>query len=288
MKLAVLADVHANLNALETVANHIQRWQPDHIVVAGDTVNRGPRPLECLEFVLEKERTEGWRLIKGNHEEYVITFAYPEKISDAQEFELYRSAYWTYQQLHEDVSTLEAMADQVDLTAPNGERVQIVHASRRSNRDGLFARNDDDQLRRKVYVENEKPPAVFCTGHTHWPFVRWLDDTLVVNAGSVGLPFDGDRRAAYAQLTCRDDQWQAKIIRLDYDWQQTERDFFETGFLSDGGPLVELILDELRIARPHLYRWTQQYESDVLAGAITIEESVPIFLTKRRAELEKY
>ena len=286
MKLAVLADIHANIVALETVAHHIQQWQPDHIIVAGDTVNRGPRPLECLQFVLEKEKTEGWQLIKGNHEDYVINFDDFDESSPVLERELYRSAYWTYQQLHEDVSALKNMATQVDVYAPNGERVHIVHASDRSNRDGFFVKSTDDQLRQKMCVDTEEPPAVFCTGHTHWPFTRWIDNTLVVNVGSVGLPFDGDQRAAYAQVTWQADQWQAEIIRLDYDWHQTEQDFFETGFLEDGGPLVELILDELRIARPHLFRWTQQYEQDVLAGTITIDETVPVFLAKRHAEID--
>ena len=286
MKLAVLADIHANFIALETVADHIQRWQPDHVVVAGDMVNRGPRPRECLEFVLEKAKIDNWQLIRGNHEDYVISFAHPARISHDLEFELYRSAYWTYQQLAEDVSMLEKMINQVDLFAPNGDWVQIVHASVRSNRDGLFPENTEDQLRPKIYQDEQEPPAVFCTGHTHWPFVRWLDKTLVINVGSVGLPFDGDRRSAYAQITWDTGQWQAEIIRLDYDWHQTEQDFFETGYLAEGGPLVELILDELRIARPHLFRWTQQYERDVMAGQITIAESVPLFLAKRRVELQ--
>jgi predicted phosphodiesterase len=52
MKLAVLADVHANWQALQAVAADLERWQPDRVVVAGDVINRGPRPLECAKFVL--------------------------------------------------------------------------------------------------------------------------------------------------------------------------------------------------------------------------------------------
>ena len=48
MKIAVLADIHGNLPALEAVAAHVEAWQPDRVIVAGDLVNRGPRPLECL------------------------------------------------------------------------------------------------------------------------------------------------------------------------------------------------------------------------------------------------
>ena len=60
MKLAVLADIHANLAALETVAAHVEAWQPDAVVVAGDVVNRGPQPAACLDMVLERQRDSGW------------------------------------------------------------------------------------------------------------------------------------------------------------------------------------------------------------------------------------
>ena len=51
---------------------------------------------------------------------------------------------------------------------------------------------------------------------------------LVVNAGAVGLPFDGDTRASYAQLTWQCGAWHADVIRLDYDRRQAGRDFYET------------------------------------------------------------
>jgi len=47
MKLAVLADIHGNYRALETVIDHIQTWHPDQVLVAGDIVNRGP-PAEVI------------------------------------------------------------------------------------------------------------------------------------------------------------------------------------------------------------------------------------------------
>ena len=78
MKLAVIADIHANLAALETVVDHLTAWRPDAVVVAGDVLNRGPRPLECLRFVQERARSEGWLTLLGNHEEYVIAQSRPD------------------------------------------------------------------------------------------------------------------------------------------------------------------------------------------------------------------
>ena len=282
MKLAVLADIHGNYPALQTVAQHIEQWQPDAVVVAGDIVNRGPRSLECLQFVLEKCKSNGWMTVRGNHEDYVIGFARPETAPTGTEKEVFYGAFWTYQQLNCNVSTIEALPLHVDLTAPNNSKIRITHASMRSNRDGIFPITTDEELRSKIHAPDQPPALAVCVGHTHWPLIRSIDETLVVNVGSAGLPFDGDQRVAYGQLVWHQNQWQAEIIRLDYDREQTERDFHETGYLEEAGPLTKLIFDEFLIARPHLFRWMQDYYPLVVAEKISVEEAAIQYLNNFR------
>ena len=286
MKLAVLADIHGNYAALQTVAAHIEEWQPDRVVVAGDIVNRGPRPRECLEFVQRKQQTDGWLTVRGNHEDYVLSYSRPETVPNGLKFEIFRSAYWTYQQLNGHIPLLAAMPFQVDLTGPAGEDVRVVHASMNSVDDGIFPMTTDEQLREKIDAPGQNTPALFCVGHTHWPLVRTSGHTLVVNVGAVGLPFDGDQRAAYGQFTWHHGRWQVEIIRLDYDLDQAERDFWESGYLAEGGPLVRLILDELHIARSHLYMWTQAYQARALDGQIGLDESVEAYLAEELVRRE--
>jgi diadenosine tetraphosphatase ApaH/serine/threonine PP2A family protein phosphatase len=107
-----------------------------------------------------------------------------------------------------------------------------------------------------------------------------VGETLVVNAGSAGLPFDGDRRASYAQLTWRDGEWTAEIPRLAYDYAAAERDFFESGFMEDGGALVRVVLTELRQARSLLFHWAVEYQERALVGEITMEDSVEEYLSR--------
>ena len=97
MKIAILADIHSNLPALQAVVSHIEQWKPDEVMVAGDIVNRGPRPLECLEVIREKQRTDGWLVVRGNHEDYVIGHTLPDAPRRGPAFEIYRAAYWTYE-----------------------------------------------------------------------------------------------------------------------------------------------------------------------------------------------
>jgi len=278
MKLAVLADIHGNFAALQAVTVHLEQWQPDHVIVAGDIINRGPRSLDCLRFVQNKQRSQGWLTIRGNHEDYVMTQAQPDSPRSGPVFEAHRSSYWTYQQLDEDVSALAVMPFQHYLPGPEGGLVCITHASMLGNRSGIYPVMSDDELREKI----EPSSSLFCVGHTHLPLIRRLDHTLVVNVGAVGLPFDGDTRASYAQMQWRWGRWSAEIIRLDYDRQQAERDFFETGFMTDSGALAPLILDEFRTARSHLFQWTAMYQTRVLTGEITLEDSSREFMSMIR------
>jgi predicted phosphodiesterase len=275
MKVAVLADIHGNVPALKVVSKHIEDWQPDAVLLAGDVVNRGPRPLECLRIVQTKMEEDSWQVVRGNHEDYVLKQARPEAPSSGPEFEIDRSAFWTYQQLNGQVSSLKAMPFQVNVFDPDGREVRAVHASMRNNRDGIYVDTIDKDLRQKI----APAPAVICVGHTHKPLIRRIDDTLVINVGSVGMPFDGDKRASYARLTWQNGSWRAELTRLDYDRKQTERDFFSTGFFDGAGELVRIMLLEFRQARAYLHLWIRHYEAAVLAGEISLNTAVDDFLS---------
>jgi predicted phosphodiesterase len=230
--------------------------------------------VECLRFVQEKQQNHGWLTTRGNHEDYVISCNDPDAPHCGPQYDIHRTGYWTYQQLNGNVASLEAMPFQQSLTAPNGSEARITHASMRGNRDGIYPETTDEELRQQI----QPAPNLLCVGHTHRPLVRQIDGTLVVNTGAAGLPFDGDRRASYAQLTWQQGKWNAKVIRLDYDRQQTEQDFYQSGFMTESGALAPLILNEFHTARSRIYQWAEKYEAAVLAGEMTIEKSVEEFL----------
>ncbi len=273
MKIAVLADIHGNLTALQTVIDHIEAWGPDQVIMAGDVVNRGPRPAECLDLVLQKQAEAGWLLVRGNHEDYVLENTRPDAPQSGPQREVYRNSFWTLGQLNGQIQALEAMPFQVDLPGPDGREVRAVHASMRDNRTGIYPGMSDEVLRPLI----APPPAVLCVGHTHRPLIRRVDETLVVNVGSVGVSFDGDRRAAYAQLLWENGRWQAEIIRLAYDWNKVEQDFRDSGFMAGAGELTHLMLVEFQQARPYLHHWIHRHEAHVLSGEMSLSDSVRLF-----------
>lgn len=291
MRIAVIADIHGNLPALEAVVEDLDARRPDVVLVAGDIVNRGPRPRECLELVLRRRRDAGWRVIRGNHEDYVLAEARPPADRPDWIARLCRHSAWTCERLGERLATIAELPHQIDFDTPDGQHVCCVHASKRGNRVGLYEQMDDDELQALIAPPDVTwdsradpfagdPPDVTCVGHTHVPFIRRLNHRLVVNAGAVGMPFDGDTRASYGWLERRPHRWQAAIVRLAYDRERAARAFAETGFLDTGGPMAPLIRKEFERARPVLSRWHRDYEAAVRTGGRDIDETVRELLTK--------
>ena len=117
-------------------------------------------------------------------------------------------------------------------------------------------------------------PALFATAHTHRAFVRQLDNSLVINTGSVGMPFDGDLRAGYGQLCWQRSGWQAKVVRLPYDVPAAVAGFTDSGFLDEAGPIARLMLRELELAVPLTFAWEKEYRRAIFAGKISVQESI--------------
>lgn len=274
MKVAVLADIHSNIVAFQAAAAHLATWKPDHVILAGDLVNRGPRPMECLSFFQEQAARNGWLTVRGNHEDYVIEQSNHHISQSSPAYEVHRASRWTYQRLGKVIQPLEEMPFQQSIFAPDGSELRVVHASMRGIRDGIYRETSDSTLEHQI----APPPAVLCVGHTHRALVRRLNGTLVVNAGSVGLPFDENPDLAYAQITWQHGDWRAEIVRLRYDLAQACADFYENGYYAEAGPLVKLVLIELQTARSMLFNWSYRYQNRAEQGLISMQESVEEFI----------
>ena len=273
MKIAILADIHGNRQAMETVIAHIDAWQPDHVIVNGDTVNRGPCSLECWQTVTARMSQDGWQHVLGNHEGYQLNFL-ENGFTSELEHQIFMPLAKAHQQLNGHVETFKDLPNQVSLYAPDGSELRATHASMVGNRDSVFVDSSLTQLRKQI----APPPAVFVTSHTHIAFQRQVDNTLLVNTGSVGTPADEDVRASYAQVVWENGRWQAQIIRLDYDREATIRDYKNSRFLSDDDYFVQLIFREWLDAYFYVYKWMDLYYDDVVAGKIGLETAVTQYL----------
>ncbi len=274
MKVAAFSDVQANLPAMEVAAEEIISWRPDLVVMAGDLINRGPNSRGCLELFTELRQAYGWLPVRGNHEVWVLRCRReaPESAIAAQ---LRQFTDWTGQQIADLISSLADWPDHLCFPGSGDDSwVHVTHGTLAGNRDGISASVLDAELAGKLPSDI----ALFITAHTHKPLIRDLGKTRILNVGSVGSPFDGDPRGSYARIELRGGQWRTEIRRFAYDRARTERDFHDSGFLSEGGPLTRILHEEWRRTRLLMPSWVARFQPAVLAGEIGLDQAVERFL----------
>jgi len=242
-RIAVLADVHGNVPALEAVLDDIARTGADRVVVGGDLVGRGPEG----RAVVERIRSLGLLSVRGNHEDLLLATRDTPRGKDADD-DIARCTRWMADDL-DDAAAAFAAALPPALVVPGAPDVRIVHGSPRSNREGIGPWTSAERVRE---LFDDVPEPVLCCAHTHRPLVHRLAGGLVVNVGSVGLPFDGDPRAAYALLVRDRDGWHSEVRRVPYDRDRVLARYRTTGFLDECGAMAAMAAREIETARSHL------------------------------------
>ena len=198
--LAVLYDIHGNLPALEAVLTDAQARGADRYLLGGDYASLGAWPVETLER-LRKLPTVA--RLRGNWERWQ---ANPE---DMPEIPFNQAACrWVREQIGAAAGELGALPE---TTTVDG--TFFCHASPRSDMRSFFPEPADDEAELLAGVSEKR--LVF--GHTHLQFQRLSAGGIeLVNPGSVGLPFDGDTRAAYAVI----DGERLELRRVEYDYER--------------------------------------------------------------------
>ena len=180
--VAVLSDIHGVLPALDRVLAEPAVAGADLIVVTGDHT-WGPQPAE----VLDRLRSLGSRvvLVRGNADRELLQMSRGIDIGLCDD----PLSVWGATQLartHQDL--LDAMPEQVTLDIDGFGRVRFCHATPREDEEVVLV---DSSLGRWADVLSDLPEEIHTVvcGHTHMPFLRLVDGRLIVNPGSVGLPY---------------------------------------------------------------------------------------------------
>jgi predicted phosphodiesterase len=259
---------------MEAAVEHIRRWAPDVVIMAGDLINRGPSSGDCLARFQALRDGEGWLPIRGNHEDWVLRCR-REPPRGELEADMRRFADFASHQIAPLGHELSDWPHHLGLEGRGCDAwVHVTHGTLAGNRDGISPGVADRDLCGRV----PEDVAMFVTAHTHKPLIRRFRGVDIVNVGSVGCPFDGDFRASYARLELRAGHWRSRIVRLAYDRAATERSFTDSGFMDLGGPLARVIFEEWRSARLLMPAWHRRFRAAVEAGEVSLARSVDVFL----------
>jgi predicted phosphodiesterase len=248
-RVAVLADVHGNIPALEAVIEDIAAQRIDEVLVGGDLVGRGPQGSRVIERILGL----GWPSVRGNHEDYLLTFRRGEVPSDWLEADEWSASRWMAADLtDDDARYIEALP--FSLKSRHIPQLHLVHASPRSNNDGIGPWSSQRSIRRHWDSIAE---SVLVCAHTHRPLHQEFSDGHVVNVGSVGLPFNRDRRAQYVVFEQTSGDLSIDFRQVEYDLAAILDIYESSGFLSEGGVTARLLMLELESAQPFLVPFLQ-------------------------------
>jgi predicted phosphodiesterase len=178
VRTALIADIHGNLVALRAVVNDLRAYDTDRIVCLGDVAATGPQPAEAIEAI---DRL-GCDVVMGNTDEWLIEPT-EEAIEDDDTRRIAEIDLWAREQLAaEHLAMLGRYRARVDLGAP-----LCYHGSPRSNTEALLATTPDAELAQMV-AGYERP--VLAGAHTHTAMLRRFRESVVINPGSVGMPFE--------------------------------------------------------------------------------------------------
>jgi predicted phosphodiesterase len=237
VKVAVLSDVHGNSIALAAVLRELEREQPDLIVSGGD-LTWGPLPEET--FALASGLNA--RFVRGNADRAVL-----ENVSSTER-EQWMQAHHTTEMREFLAGFEENVVVEVDGLGP----VRFCHGSPRTDEECVTPETPEARVREFSTGVDER---VIVTAHVHIQFDREVAGIRSVNAGSVGLPYEG-KAGAYWALLGPD----VELRRTEYDLDETIARYRETG-----QPGVEQII-EMMVDPPEPREVIDHAEKVVFAG----------------------
>ena len=251
-RIAIFADIHGNLPALEAVLDDLAAQEVDEVLVGGDLVGRGPQGRAVVDHVAAL----GVPTLRGNHEDYLLGFRRREVPEEWLVDEQWAASRWMAEEL-DDVAARFISELPFSFVARTAPEVRLVHGTPGSNEEGIGPWSREDEIEDHLAAVAE--PVLVCA-HTHRPLIHRSADGLVVNVGSVGLPFNRDRRAQYAVLHREEGarrsgtgrEWRVEFRQVPYDLDRILEVYESSGFLAEGGVTARLLRMELEHASPML------------------------------------
>jgi putative phosphoesterase len=229
MRVAVISDVHGNLPALEATLAEIDALDVDAIVVGGDIAS-GPMPRETLARL--RDGDPRIQFVRGNADR---RYEYPEDASSSEDIWLARS-WWADRQLEpEERDFLDGLPEQAVLEVDGLGAALFCHGSPRSDEEIITPATPDARL--EAIVGGVREDVVIC-GHTHVQFDRRLGAKRIVNAGSVGLPYEAESGAYWALLGP-----DVELRRTPYDFGAAAELIRESGYPA-AEELIEMLFAE--------------------------------------------
>lgn len=232
MKIAVISDIHGNMQALEAVLVDIKKEKCEKIFCLGDLAMAGPEPVKTIETIkklYDDSKDENFVLIQGNTDEMIGNYS-PEILERVKSaFPIMGSALENDAKIISDElkEFLKNLPPQKDLEI-DGVKVLLVHGSPRKNDENISPDLPIEKI--EEIIAGTDADVIFC-GHTHIPCgYQTKNKQTVVNDGSVGRPFTPNPQACYVVADFNQGSFEIMHKFISYDKEKaseilSKRDF---------------------------------------------------------------
>lgn len=245
MRLAILADIHGNIPALEAALQEIEKVAVDGFIVAGDMVV-GPNSVEVIDRLRE---LDAW-MIRGNNENYLLRFASgeaPDWWHTAHQWSFMR---WNYRRMNEEtLNFIKGLQEQLTINFQGVDSIRVVHGSPRNSSESIYPEKNRAALEAALRMV---PEPVLILGHTHERWQMRLDGRLALNPGSVCSTFARKSGGSYALLSWENGRWETELKDLQYDMTLLRKAFKDTGLLKEVGTFAERWLHDIENGTNHI------------------------------------
>jgi putative phosphoesterase len=181
MRVALISDLHGNTVALRAVLDHIAASRVDRVVCLGDVATLGPEPARVLETLHDL----GCPCILGNHDDFLLDADLIRKYTESPVITAAVDACRT-SLARSEIDFVRTFTPTLDLDI-DGATLALFHGSPRSHMEDLLATTPPEALDEAL---GNKKATVMAGGHTHIQMVRQHRGILLVNPGSLGMPFE--------------------------------------------------------------------------------------------------
>jgi predicted phosphodiesterase len=179
MKIALIADIHGNIVALDAVLAAIEIERPDRVVCLGDVAAKGPAPAQVIDRLIDRD----WIFIMGNTDEWMPR-PFDETPATERDRLLIAAALWGFDQLDERQRAFIAAFRPNAAVELGAGQLLCYHGSPDSNVTSILPETPQADLDRLL---NPWPAHVYAGAHTHVQMLRPRHASLLINPGSAGM-----------------------------------------------------------------------------------------------------
>ena len=231
MKIAIISDIHGNLDALASVLQDIEQENCHKIFCLGDLAMAGPEPHETLNKIKSLIETKDFHIIQGNTDNMLSVFSLETYETIKSVTEPMANAYMADSELlnEEEKTFLKNLPTQKEIEIGK-IKILLVHGSPRKNNENIFPNLKIEEV--EEMIKGTKANIIFC-GHTHMPCgYQTNTEQTVVNVGSVGRPFSEEPKACYVVMDINEETSSYTINHklIEYDVEKASKKLKERGF----------------------------------------------------------